>query len=273
MLSGFRLGVSQMTSTEEVEVNLRTLLSLYREAVEQSADLVMFPENSLFHRVTPGSAIQGLELGGKILCEIEAEVGRSGVPVLLTTPVRTSSGRLENSTLWVRAGARAEIAYSKIHLFDVDVVGAPPVRESDSFLAGREPRILEVNGWKFGLSICYDLRFSELYLRYAQKVDAILVPAAFLVPTGEAHWHVLLRARAIECQCFVAAAAQSGVHVGAGGQSRSTYGHSLVVDPWGKILDENLESPQVHVVELNRELIQRVRGQIPMAAHRRLQPS
>jgi predicted amidohydrolase len=155
-------------------------------------------------------------------------------------------------------------------LFDVEVAGAPPVRESDYFNGGSEARVVEIDGWKFGLSICYDLRFAELYLRYArEKADVILVPSAFLVPTGEAHWHVLLRARAIEAQCFVAAPAQSGEHH-SDSQVRKTYGHSLVVDPWGKVLAELKESPQIQVVELDRELITKARRQIPMGGHRRL---
>ena len=161
---------------------------------------------------------------------------------------------------------------TKPYLFDVDVVGAPQARESAAFSYGAKAQVITLNGWKIGLSICYDLRFSELYSKYAQKnVDVILVPSAFLVPTGKAHWHSLLRARAIESQAFIVAAAQSGDHQNANAQHRYTYGHSLVVDPWGVVL-KDLETPgaDLAVVELDSAQLKKVREQIPMAKHRRL---
>jgi predicted amidohydrolase len=173
--------------------------------------------------------------------------------------------------LFFAPGHPARVVYVKTHLFDVDVEGAPPVRESDHFVGGGGPATVELKGWKFGLSICYDLRFAELYLKYAEAVDVILIPSAFLVPTGQAHWHVLVRARAIENQCFVAAPAQSGEHTSvASGPSRRTFGHSLVVDPWGAVLLDMEHAPGAAVVELKRDLIEKARRQIPMQGHRRL---
>jgi predicted amidohydrolase len=151
-------------------------------------------------------------------------------------------------------------------LFDIQLAGQEAIRESDEFNHGDGPSILDIKGWKWGLSICYDLRFSELYSKYAhQAVDIISVPAAFLVPTGEAHWHTLLRARAIESQAFVVASAQSGSHKGI----RETYGHSLIVNPWGAILLD-MTTVGVSVMELKKSDIKRVREQIPMSSHRRL---
>ncbi|NJL72346.1 MAG: hypothetical protein HC888_12600, partial [Candidatus Competibacteraceae bacterium] len=202
---------------------------------------------------------------------LQALVDSGETDVLLTTPLR-GDGKFRNCTIWFRAGHSPRIVYSKIHLFDVDVEGAPPVRESDHFHPGEAPAVLHVKGWKIGLSICYDLRFAELYLRYAQSVDLILIPAAFLVPTGEAHWHVLVRARAIEAQAYVAAPAQAGGHRSVGRPSavRATYGHSLVVDPWGVVLADLGSGVGLKVVTLEREAIAKVRRQIPMAGHRRL---
>jgi len=163
--------------------------------------------------------------------------------------------------------------YRKIHLFDVDVVGQKPVRESDVFARGTETSVFEIKGWKFGSSICYDVRFPELYLRYArEEVDAILVPAAFLTTTGRAHWEILLRARAIESQAYVLAAAQGGTHQGIKGGTRETHGHSMIVDPWGLIVEEIQDSSEVRVARatLKVDRIEAVRRQIPMKNHRTL---
>lgn len=265
----FRLGVAQITSTDQADFNLSLIEKLYRQAAVERADLVVFPENSLYFRIRSGDKVAGLQMNGPEVKRLQELVDQQRAPLMVTTAVAEGDGKLSNSTLFFRPAIAPEKVYSKIHLFDVDVPGAPPVRESDHFANGSEPRMIELNGWKIGLSICYDLRFAELYLKYAQKADLILVPSAFLVPTGEAHWHVLLRARAIEAQAFVAAPAQSGEHRSAD-QLRKTYGHSLVVDPWGRILAESEESPQIRVVELDKSAIAKVRAQIPMAGHRRL---
>src|SRR5262249_4008974 len=153
---------------------------------------------SLYFRIRGREHVRGLDLRGPELKLLQHQVEEGGATLMITTPVANAAGKLTNSTLLFRPGHPVENVYSKVHLFDVDVVGAPPVRESDVFAAGQAPRMIEVKGWKIGLSICYDLRFAELYSHYAQKVDLILIPSAFLVPTGEAHWHVLIRARAIE---------------------------------------------------------------------------
>ncbi|NQZ02555.1 MAG: carbon-nitrogen hydrolase family protein, partial [Bdellovibrionales bacterium] len=188
-----------------------------------------------------------------------------------SNPVQVEQG-VENATVWVKPNGEIEKPYTKIHLFDVDVEGQKPVRESDDFVAGSQPRIITIEGWRFGLSICYDLRFPELFLGYSkQGVDLLAMPAAFLQPTGEAHWEVLQRARAIECQAYVVAAAQSGEHQAhAGTAVRRSYGHSLVVDPWGKCLaDLGLEVSSKQMV-LKADQLNRVRSQIPMANHRKL---
>ncbi|MEO0337565.1 MAG: nitrilase-related carbon-nitrogen hydrolase [Pseudomonadota bacterium] len=162
--------------------------------------------------------------------------------------------------------------YSKIHLFDVDVEGQKPIRESDDFVAGTAPKIIEIEGWRIGLSICYDIRFSELYLHYVKSgVDLIAIPAAFLPPTGEAHWEVLQRARAIEAQCFVVSSAQSGEHQSVrSGAKRVSYGHGLAVDPWGRVLLNMGTEVGAEQMVLSRSLLSRVRGQIPMGSHRKL---
>lgn len=269
-MSQFALGIVQLTSVDDRSQNVISVEDAYRQACDAGAELVVFPENTLYFRIGTSSPSGGaLESGAPEWDRLARLVSARGVPLMLTTAIIGDDRKMRNSTVCLRPDGGRETVYSKLHLFDVDVPGAPPSRESDHFEPGQAPSVVDVNGWRFGLSICYDLRFAELYLKYAQAVDVILVPSAFLVPTGQAHWHVLLRARAIENQCFVAAPAQSGEHR-SGESVRRTYGHSLVVDPWGVILAELESAPEVRVVALARKDIDRVRRQIPMSEHRRL---
>ena len=280
MSAHFRLALAQITSTDNLQRNLKIVLDAYRIALRETgenepAELVVFPENTLFLKIRSGDTLQAPDLDGPELGAISAKVNVAKIPILLTTALKRSDGRFDNATLLFRPDQAPEVVYRKIHLFDVDVPGAPPVKESDTFAPGTAPALIEINSWKFGLAICYDLRFAELFLRYAQRADVILVPSAFLVPTGQAHWEVLLRARAIESQCFVAAPAQSGSHVSTtnpDAEPRLTFGHTLIVDPWGKILDQVTGSPEVSMVTLDRTTLSRVRAQIPMKEHRRLNP-
>jgi predicted amidohydrolase len=262
-----KLAVTQMTSVDQLSINIERVIAFFREAAAAQAELVVFPENTLYFRIRAGSKIEGFSW--EDLRELQSAVAQSSTALLLTTPLKVEAGKFTNSTILFEPGAEPRVVYSKVHLFDVDVVGAPPVRESDYFESGLGPRFLDFRGWKIGLSICYDVRFSELYLPYAQTADLILVPSAFLVPTGEAHWHALLKARAIEAQAYLAAPAQTGEHV-SGDQIRRTFGHSLVVDPWGRVLVDMDLMPGLCVVELSRESITQVRQQIPMKLHRRL---
>ncbi len=265
-----RLGVVEMTSTEIISVNYKAVRELYAQAVKGGAEIVVFPENTLFMSLEPGSGILAPSWEGPELKGLVDLVGTGGASLMLTTPLSEPTGKFKNSTILFEPGKPARVVYSKVHLFDVDVKGEAAVRESDHFQSGTGPALVKINGWKFGLSICYDVRFSELYSAYSQKADVILVPSAFLTATGEAHWHVLLRARAIESQAFVAAPAQSGEHISASGSKRRTFGHSLVIDPWGRIMHDATATPGVAVLELERAAIDTVRKQIPMAGHRRL---
>lgn len=265
-----KIGVVQMTSVDRPAENLEFMLSAIEAAGAQGAQLVIFPENSFYLRLDTQAEMVEFDpagLGAKAL----ADAARTeNIHVLFTTPTLGHGGRSKNSTFYISPGGAPRAVYSKIHMFDVDVDGAPPVRESERFVSGERPEVLEIHGWRFGLSICYDLRFAELYSNYAGKVDAILVPSAFLMPTGKAHWHVLLRARAIENQCYVIAPAQGGEHKSHSGVIRHTYGHSLVVDPWGGVELDNDIGSGVKVVELDAGRIAKVRAQIPMHHHRRM---
>ena len=237
----------------------------------KGSDLILLPENALYFRVSskaPKFALTGEE---DFWAKWQKWCADNDTSIMVGASPYKKDGKTMNSTIWIKPDG-VELPYDKIHLFDVDVDGHKPVRESDQFGHGSDTNIVEWKGFKFGLSVCYDLRFPELFLRYAKAgVDAILVPAAFLVPTGRAHWHTLLKARAIESQCYVMAAAQGGEHKNED-SVRKTFGHSLAIDPWGEVLAEK-DDDQVGLIsfELQKDRIQQVRTQIPMANHRRLE--
>jgi predicted amidohydrolase len=175
--------------------------------------------------------------------------------------------RLVNRSILIDDAGGIRARYDKMHLFDVDLPTGESWRESASFAAGEAPVLAESPLGPLGLSICYDLRFSGLYARLSEAGATVLsIPAAFTVPTGEAHWHVLLRARAIESEAFVIAAAQGGNHE----DGRSTYGHSLVIDPWGRVLlDMGKDGPGVGFADLDMAVLGDVRARLPVLAHRR----
>jgi nitrilase len=179
-------------------------------------------------------------------------------------------GKLRNACpVYDRAGKCLGI-YDKIHLFDVDLPDGR-YQESEQIEAGETPLVVPLGEWRLGLSICYDLRFPELYRSYAaQGCDLLSAPSAFTVPTGAAHWEILLRARAIENQAYVLAPAQIGAHPG----GRRTYGHSLILDPWGKVVaratDRDDASGELIVADLQRQLVDEIRRKIPALTHRKM---
>lgn len=275
-MNSIQIGMIEMNSGEDVRLNVDDLLSRYKELVHQQVDLVVTPENSLFMRASRQVPMTSFELSDSYLSEIQKTVEQTQIPLILgSIPLlQKQSQKLVNAMVLLTPGKAPEVIYKKIHLFDVDVEGQPAVRESAVFDPGHEVKVIEIRGFKIGLSICYDLRFSDLYLEYAKRsVDVILIPSAFLVPTGEAHWDVLIRARAIEFQCYVIAPAQGGriksliqTEVEA---FRETYGHSLAVDPWGKVLVQLDSGARTGVVQVQHANIEKVRSQIPMSKHRR----
>ncbi len=269
-----KVAIIQMCSVDDLSINIKNITKLLSQTPE-GADLVLLPENCTYIRINPHEPPEKgfIPITHKVFNELQAIVDKKGfclhmggVPILL-------EGASYNASLWLQPKKALEVVYKKIHLFDVNVQGQK-ITESKIYTPGKAPAVIKLKGWSLGLSICYDLRFSELYLHYAKAhVDAVLVPAAFLVATGRAHWHTLLRARAIEGQFYVLAAAQCGEHVSqqAGGLKRSSYGHSLAVDPWGEILVDLANNAfGVQCVELSKNNISTVRGQIPMSNHRRL---
>jgi deaminated glutathione amidase len=263
----FRVVVGQMTSIDDWKANEEQAFGLLSQIQNPSdVDLVSLPENSLFLRLNENEKMQSVDLNNPIFDRLSKFAVDNKLTIHLGSVPLTAGTKVYNATVLLTPDGKRTDAYNKIHLFDVDISGHRVYRESDTVEAGDRPAIVEIGDWKFGLTICYDLRFSNLYAHYAKAaVDGILVPAAFTVPTGKAHWEVLQRARAIESQCYVIAAAQDGSHSG----KRETFGHSLVVDPWGQVVA--LAKPGIEILDvtLERAAIERVRAQIPMAGHRR----
>lgn len=272
MSSLFKVAICQTTSVDSVEKNLSSMIQQMTEVLKKdpSVRLILFPENVLYMRIREGEAIEGIALDSVYFKKLAQFSLTNKVNIHLGSVPLLIDGKLYNSSVLITEQAKIESTYQKIHLFDIQLSGQAPIRESDVFAFGKKPETFEIDGWKFGQSICYDIRFSELYSEYAkQKVDAILIPAAFLTKTGEAHWEVLNRARAIENQSYVLSSAQGGVHKSESGQ-RETFGHSIAVDPWGRILQVLSRDVDYFIVELKKELIKEVRTQIPMEKHRRL---
>lgn len=263
----------QMTSIDDVEANLQQMETLLQDVFKTAQPrLVCFPENCLYLRLTEGEKIPGFDITDPLFHRVsewaksyKAYLHLGSVPLLL-------DGHMYNSSVLVTPQGTLQPTYQKMHLFDIQLEGQKAIRESDAFRHGQRPNIIEVDDWKVGETICYDIRFAELFSQYARKeVDLILVPAAFLMKTGEAHWNILLRARAIESQAFIVASAQGGSHKGVRGGTRETYGHSTVIDPWGVVMSELPEHKTGFTIStLSRSSIERVRAQIPMKFHRRL---
>ena len=279
------VAIVQMTSVNRCEMNEATVRQALLELTARSIQLIVFPENVWFLRLVDGEQLPDFSKAEAFHKEIQAWVEKEkcavvfgAVPVTGRLGERPAAGQKPFSATAIFEPGRAwHVPYTKVHLFDVDVTGHKSVRESDHLEPGDGARVWTYRGWKFGCAICYDVRFAELFSLYAEKgVDALFLPSAFLVPTGRQHWEILVRARAIESQAYMLAPAQSGDHVDQSGKAaalRKTYGRSMIVDPWGRILasaQAERSGTEILTAELSRDEIAKVRVQIPMKDHRRL---
>lgn len=264
-----RIAAVQLQSQEDVGENLGRAREWVLRAAERGAEVVLLPENFAFMgpEADKRAIAERVAEPGPIQSALAAMAKEAGV-VLIAGGFPEASGdeRRPFNTLAVHAEDGSLVGtYRKIHLFDVRLPDGSEISESAATTAGREAIVIEVLGYRLGLSICYDLRFPELYRALVDRgAEVLLVPAAFTLLTGKDHWHVLLRARAIESQCFVVAAAQWGTHP----KGRTTYGHSLVADPWGTVIAEASDGPGVVVAELDPEVLARVRQNLPSLRHR-----
>jgi predicted amidohydrolase len=264
--------VIQLTSTDELDVNLGIARELVAEAVSRGADWVALPENFAFMR-REGLPIRDAAqpIGGSItqaLCQLAREhnIWLLGGTFAESIP---DDERVYNTSLLVDPSGELVACYRKIHLFDVDLSssGGGVFRESDTFRPGESLVHFNAPFGGIGLSVCYDLRFPELYRQLgALGADFLCVPSAFAPETGKDHWEVLLRARAIENQAFVVAPAQCGRH----SDDRASYGRSLVIDPWGLVLGQAADKPCALVVDCDLAELARVRASVPALTHRRL---
>ncbi len=264
-----RIGVLQMTSGIDPAVNAATLVDAIRAAGGQGATMLFTPEMSgLIDRNRPraGAAIVA-EDTDIVLAAVRRAAAETGIWVHLgSLAVRRPDGKFANRGFLIDAAGVIRARYDKLHLFDVDLPSGESWRESAAYVGGDTAVVVDTPAGKVGASICYDLRFADLYRALSDAGATILsVPAAFTQPTGAAHWHVLLRARAIEAGAYVVAAAQTGTHA----DGRTTYGHSLVIDPWGEVILDMAEAAGLAVVDLDPAHVDAVRSRIPVLQHRR----
>ncbi|MEI8303690.1 MAG: carbon-nitrogen hydrolase family protein [Burkholderiales bacterium] len=256
----------QMVSATDPAANRAAAAGLIARAAQGGARLVVLPEYFclLGRRDTDKVELREAAGAGPLQDFLAEQAARHGIWLIGgTVPLATTRPTRVRNTCLVHGPDGRQIArYDKIHLFGFQR-GAERFDESATIEAGRTPVVIDIEGWRVGLSVCYDLRFPELY-RVLAPCDLIVVPSAFTYTTGQAHWEVLLRARAIENQCYVLAPAQGGLHE----NGRRTWGHSLLADPWGEVLQVLPEGEGVVAGVLQRQRILEVRQSLPALAHR-----
>jgi len=267
--SAFKAACVQMTSLRDVEPNLPLAGDLIRQAAGAGARLVMTPENTTI--IEPDRKLA--------LAKALPEDRHPGLPyfsdlahkeaiwlLIGSMPIKLDNGKLANRSFLFGPDGKVKARYDKIHVFDVDLPNGEVYRESATVQPGDQAVVAETPWGALGLTICYDLRFAYLHRALAHAGAIFLtVPAAFTVPTGEAHWHVLLRARAIETGCFLLAPAQCGTHA----EGRRTYGHSLIIAPWGEILADAGDEPGIITAEIDPAKVLAARHAVPALRHDR----
>jgi deaminated glutathione amidase len=267
--ASFRVGLIQLRSGRAPAANLDRATKLIREAKQAGADYVLTPEMTnimelsrerLFAAIVPEENDSSLAAFRELAraLSLYLHVG--------SLAIKASPDKAANRSFLINPKGEIIARYDKIHMFDVDLGNAESYRESQNFRPGELAVLADLPWARFGLSICYDLRFPALYRALAEAGASLLtIPSAFTRLTGEAHWHVLVRARAIENGCFVLAAAQGGTHE----NGRETFGHSLVVDPWGRILAEGGTEPCVIMADIDPAAVAAARARIPSLQHGR----
>ncbi|MCX5746581.1 MAG: carbon-nitrogen hydrolase family protein [Proteobacteria bacterium] len=261
----------QMRAGDDRDANLAICRTLIAQAAQAMAQLVVLPENFAFLGRGEGDKFpiaEALEANGPIVTMLREAARAHGVWIVgggMPELVPGDATHTYNTALVVDPRGELVARYRKIHLFDVAIPGGAVLRESDATKAGHELVVVDIDGVKVGVTICYDLRFPELYRKLVADhgAEVLLVPAAFTAHTGAAHWHLLLRARAVEDQAWVVAAAQWGQH----NDKRASYGHALVVDPWGTIVGELPEGNGVVSAVLDGEVVAKRRTQMPCLSH------
>jgi deaminated glutathione amidase len=264
-----RVAVCQLNARDDRAANLRMARELLDRAAAAGADLAILPEYVDYLGPAPGEP-KPEPVDGEVAAFFAAAARelRMWVHAGSFHESGPDGERTHNTSLVFDRAGQLSAVYRKIHLYDVEIPGRVSYRESRTVAPGAEPVVVDVEGVRVGLSICYDLRFPELYRRLAVAGGAqvLVVPAAFMLHTGRDHWEVLLRARAIENQCYVLAAAQIGDHE----PGRTCFGRSMVVDPWGTVLGQAPDTTGIVTADLDRDRLARIRQELPSLANRRL---
>lgn len=258
-----------MASGIDPAANAATVVAAAERAAGEGAVMLFTPEMTGLldrDRKRGGEHIVA-EAENPVLAAVQEAAARHGIWVALgSLAVTRGDGKWANRSLLVAADGSIAARYDKIHMFDVDLASGESWRESNAYAPGQDVVTAETPLGRLGLTVCYDIRFPALFEELGQRrCDAIAIPAAFTVPTGKAHWHLLQRARAVEASAYVIAAAQAGKHE----DGRETYGHSLVVDPWGEVLLDLGGEPGLGYATIDPARIAEVRAQLPSLANRR----
>ncbi|MEM7506316.1 MAG: carbon-nitrogen hydrolase family protein [Pseudomonadota bacterium] len=270
-----RVGLVQINASDDPAANLPITERLLHEAASGGADLVLTPEvtNSVSGSRTRQNEVLRPEGEDRTLARIREIAAEAGVWILIGSLALKSDdaqGRFVNRSFLIDAAGGIAARYDKIHMFDVELDAGESYRESKGYRPGEDAVLAQTPWARVGMTICYDMRFPALYRALAEGGAQILTaPSAFTVPTGKAHWEVLLRARAIETGCFILAPAQWGTHEATRGRVRETYGHSIAIDPWGRVLADAGEGVGVTLVDLDLAEVEKVRGKIPSLANAR----
>lgn len=269
--TGFRLGCVQVNAADDMAANLDAAEGFARVAARDGARLIAFPENVAFMApdgvgVREAARAEAEHPALARFRDLARELETWLVVGSLGIAGADSEGRVANRSFVIDAGGEIVSRYDKIHMFDVVLPGGESYRESSTFCPGSRAVATDTPFGRLGLTICYDVRFPYLYRALAQAgAELIAVPAAFTRTTGTAHWHTLLRARAIETGAYVFASAQCGTHP----RGRQTYGHSLIIDPWGEVLADGGDAPGFICADIDLARVAQVRAQIPALKHDR----
>jgi len=273
----FTASCIQFTSARDYEPNIRLVSDLIRRARDAGANLVLTPENTGLTEPVGKLRREKArdEANHPVLAALREVARETGVWLLigsLAIDLSREPGeiegerRLANRSYLIDPNGAIVARYDKVHMFDVDLAGGESYRESNAFRPGGQSVLAETPWGILGMTVCYDLRFPHLYRALAQAgADFLAIPSAFTVPTGKAHWHVLMRARAIENGCYVFAPAQWGEHA----EGRRTYGHSLIVDPWGEIVADGGEGVGIFSARIDAAAIAKARRMVPSLKHDR----
>jgi predicted amidohydrolase len=267
--AALRVGLIQMRSTRTPSENFAAAAALIREAKAAGAQYVQTPEMTNIMEVKRDRlfAAIGEEENDATLAAFRALARELGIHVHVgSLALKIAPERAVNRSFLIGPSGDIAARYDKIHMFDVDLANGESYRESSRYRPGEQAAVADLPWGRLGITICYDLRFPALYRALAEAGASMLaIPSSFTKQTGEAHWHVLMRARAIENGCFVLAAAQGGLHE----HGRNTYGHSLIVDPWGRVLAEGGTEPGVVMAEIDPAEVTAARAKVPSLQHGR----